>query len=135
VLPAPLIVALPIADRSRSHRFYTEGLGLTSVGELAEDGLPEPLQVVVNDGVRLMLIPTGGFGWTIAGRQVAEAGTVECQLTVGFGTEDEVDSFIGRAREAGAEMVSEPRRQPWGYAGNFADLDGHLWMALATPVP
>jgi predicted lactoylglutathione lyase len=134
VLPDPLIVALPIADRSRSYRFYTEGLGLTSVGELAEDGVPEPLQVVINDGVRLMLIPTGGFGWTIAGRPVAEAGTIECQLTVGFDTEDEVDSFIGLAREAGAEIISEPRQQPWGYAGNFADLDGHQWMALATPI-
>jgi predicted lactoylglutathione lyase len=134
VLPTPLIVALPIADRPRSHRFYTQGLGLTTVGELADDGVPEPLQIVVNEGVRLMLIPAGGFGWTIAGRKVAEPGTAECQLTITFGADDEVNAFTARAREAGSDVISEPQQQPWGYAANFADPDGHLWMVLANPI-
>jgi hypothetical protein len=30
------------------------------IGELADDGVPEPLQFTLNDGVRIMLIPTGG---------------------------------------------------------------------------
>ncbi|MDG4836313.1 hypothetical protein O7631_07275 [Micromonospora sp. WMMD967] len=29
---------------------------------------------------------------------------------------------------AGADVVTEPTTQPWGYAGAFADPDGHLWM-------
>lgn len=60
----PVIVCLPIADRQKSFAFYGDGLGLEAFGEPAEDGVPEPLQFVLNDGVQLMLIPTGGFGYT-----------------------------------------------------------------------
>nr|MDT0667659.1 VOC family protein [Micromonospora sp. DSM 115978] len=60
---APVVVCLPTADRPTSYAFYRDGLGLEPIGELADDGVPEPLQFAVNDGMRLMLIPTGGFGW------------------------------------------------------------------------
>jgi hypothetical protein len=36
-------VCLPIKNRRASHAFYT-ALGFVAVGELADDGLPEPLQ-------------------------------------------------------------------------------------------
>lgn len=61
----PVVVSLPIEDRRTSFAFYRDGLGFDAVGEPAEDGVPEPLQFAVNDGLRLMLIPTGGFGWVI----------------------------------------------------------------------
>ena len=129
----PVTVCLPIADRRRSHTFYTDGLGLDAIGPVADDGVPEPLQVVLNDGVRLMLIPTGGFAWTIAGHEVAPAGVAECQLSIVLATDDDVDALIEQARSAGAEIAGEPQRQPWGYAANFADPDGHLWMVVADP--
>jgi predicted lactoylglutathione lyase len=133
MLPSPVIVCLPTADRRRSYDFYGGGLGLPTVGEIAEDGVPEPLQVVLNDGLWLMLIPTGGFGWTVAGRSVAEPGTVECQLALRLAGDADVDAFVDRARGAGAEIVSEPSHKEWAYAANFADPDGHLWMVLAAP--
>ena len=49
---APLIVALPTADRQVVYAFYKDGLGLEPIGELADDGVPEPLQFVLNDGAR-----------------------------------------------------------------------------------
>ena len=57
----PVVVSLPIADRRTSYRFYRDGLGLDAPGEPAEDGVPEPLQFTVNDGLRIMLVPAGGF--------------------------------------------------------------------------
>ena len=42
-----------------------------------------------------------------------------------------VTDVFERAREAGAESVSEPAQQPWGYSGVCADPDGHLWMVAA----
>jgi len=36
--------------RPTSFRFYQEGLGLTAVGAGADDGVPEPLRYVLNDG-------------------------------------------------------------------------------------
>jgi len=130
MLPSPVTLCLPIADRPRSHAFYTDGLGLGTVGELADDGVPEPLRVVVNEGLHLMLIPTGGFGWTVAGRTVALPGTVECQLSISVPDGSAVVELVERARAAGAEVALEPGDQGWAYAGSFADPDGHLWLVV-----
>ena len=58
-----VVGSLPIADRQTSFAFYREALGLELgldvVGQPAEDGVPEPLQFALNDGTRLMLVPTG----------------------------------------------------------------------------
>ncbi|ARQ70519.1 VOC family protein [Streptomyces marincola] len=130
---ATVSVALPIADRQVSHRFYRDGLGLTPIGEPAEDGVPEPLSFAPNDGLRITLIPTGGFDWITGDHRVAEPGHSECVLTVSAGSATGVDDLIGRARRAGAAVVTEPGEQPWGYCGTFADPDGHLWMVTAGP--
>ena len=132
---SPVVVSLPIADRRTSFTFYREGLGLPAIGEPAEDGVPEPLQFALNEGVRLMLVPTGGFGWVIGEHEVARRGHSECVLALGTGTEAGVDELVERAREAGAEIVTEPGQQPWGYSGAFADPDGHVWMATSESLP
>ncbi|MFI6822968.1 VOC family protein [Micromonospora sp. NPDC050187] len=130
---SPVLVSLPIADRRKSYRFYREALGLTAVGEPASDGVPEPLQFVVNEGLRLMLVPSGGFGWVIGPHDVAPRGQSECVLNLGLASAEEVDRAVERARGAGAEVVTEPAQQPWGYTGTFADPDGHLWMLTVPP--
>lgn len=124
---------LPIADRRTSLTFYREGLGLDAIGEPAEDGVPEPLQFALNDGVRLMLVPTGGFGWIIGDHDVAGRGQSECVVSLAAVTEAGVDALVKRAQQAGAEIVTEPGQQPWGYAGAFADPDGHVWMVTRRP--
>jgi len=134
--PAPVVVSLPTADRQTSFAFYgDDGLGFEAIGELADDGVPEPLQFALNDGLRLMLVPSGGFGWVLGGRPTAQAGQSECVLNLTVTTEAEVDERIDAARRAGGDVVTEPGHQPWGYAGTFADPGGHLWMVLAVPPP
>jgi uncharacterized protein len=44
---APVVVTLPTADRRRSFDFYRHGLGFEPVGDLADDGVPEPLQFIL----------------------------------------------------------------------------------------
>lgn len=124
---APVVVALPTADRQRSHDFYCDGLGFEPVGELADDGLPEPLQFVVNDGLRLMFVPTGGFGWVIGDREVHSGGG-ECLLSLTYASKAEVDELVDAAQRAGADVGTAPAQQEWGYTAVFADPDGHLWM-------
>lgn len=126
-------LCLPIADRTVSHAFYT-ALGMSTVGEPGEDGLPEPLQLEVNAGLRVMLIPTGGFGWVTGGRDQAGPGAHECMLVVALPSAADVDDLMRRAGNAGAEIVYAAGNQGWGsgdhvdaYAGVFADPDGHLW--------
>lgn len=69
-------VCLPIADRTVSHAFYT-AIGFVAIDEPADDGLPEPLQFQISGGLRLMLIPRGGFGWVIGGREESPQATHE----------------------------------------------------------
>lgn len=124
----PVVVSLPIADRRTSFTFYRDGLGFAALGEPSEDGIPEPLQFALNDGVRVMLIPTGGFDRITGDHQVAPGGTSECVLVLATGTDEGVDEVIQRAQVAGADVITPPGQQPWGYAGAFADPDGHIWM-------
>ena len=135
MLRAPIVISLPIADRQTSFRFYTQGLGFEPVGEPASDGVPEPLQFALNDGARLMLVPTGGFGWVIGDHEVARPGHSECVLSLAVDTEAEVAEVVDRAHQAGATIVTAPGRQPWGYVGAFADPDGHLWMVTSETPP
>ena len=131
----PFLISLPIADRPRSHAFYTEALGLETIGEPADDGVPEPLLFVLNDQTRLMLVPTEGFGWVIGERDVAADGVSECVLGISAGTDAEVEAIVERARRAGATVGAEPAPQPWGYASTFSDPDGHLWTVTSAPLP
>ena len=124
---APLVVSLPIADRQTSYAFYQRALGLEAIGEPGDDGVPEPLQLVVNDGVRVMLVPRGGFGWVIGGAEVA-TGQHECLLAIALPSAADADALVEQAVAAGADLVTPPGQQPWGYAGAFADPDGHVWM-------
>ena len=129
----PVTLALPIAERAAALAFYRDALGLEPFGEPGSDGIPEPLQFAVNEGLTLMLVPTGGFGWAIGDREVAEPWACECLLSLDAPDAAAVDALVGRARSAGADVVAEPAQQPWGYAGTFADLDGHLWSVVAAP--
>ena len=130
-MTSPALLCLPTADRPTAHAFYRDGFGFESFGPIAEDGVAEPLQFTVNDGLHLMFIPTGGFGWTIGEHQVAPPGTSECLLSLGFDSSAEVDHAFERAVSAGATVVQAPVQQPCGYLATVADPDGHLWQLIA----
>ena len=120
-------MCLPTKNRQVSHAFYT-ALGFAAVGELGDDGLPEPLQFEISLGLRVMLIPTRGFGWVIGDRKRAPRRTHECLVVIGLPTDAEVDKLMRRAQDAGAKIVTEAGNQQWGYLGTSADPDGHLWQ-------
>lgn len=125
-------VCLPTKNRATAHAFYT-ALGFSTVGEeLGDDGIPEPLQFEISAGLRVMLIPTRGFGWVISGRKRAAPRTHECLVVIGLPTSREVDELLGRAQRAGGAIVLEAGDQMWGYAGAFTDPDGHMWQVSRT---
>jgi len=122
----PVLISLPVADRQRAYGFYRDALGLEAIGELADDGVPEPLLFILDAAALLMLIPTVGFGWVIGDHEVAPSRTSECVLGITAASDAAVEEILHRAREAGATVASEAAPQPWGYAAVFADPDGHL---------
>ena len=127
-------ISLATADRRRSLVFYRDGLGLDAFGPLADDGVPEPLQLRLTSSVSLMMIPTGGFSWVAGEERVAAPGANECVLSVSAPDEDAVRARYETAVAAGGTAVSEPSQREWGaFAAQVADPDGHLWMILIVP--
>lgn len=126
----PVVLCLPTDDRVRAHAFARDGLGLDALGDPGDDGVPEPLEVVVGEGLHLMLIPRGGFGWVTGEHATAAPGTSECLLSRTVGSDAEVDEAFARAAAAGAGAVTRPVTRPWGYLATFADPDGHLWQVI-----
>lgn len=113
-------VCLPTRRRRVAQAFYA-ALGFAAV----RDG---PLQFEISAGLRVMLVPTIGFGWLVGGRKRSPRGTHECLLVIGLRTEGEVDELLRRAKDEGGRIVIEPGSQKWGYGGAFADPDGHVWQ-------
>lgn len=130
-MPDLVTISLPVADRRRSHDFYRRALDLQTIGEVVEDGLPEPLQFFVNPGLRLMLIPDDGFGFVVAPRAPVMGGPVECLLSFNVQTPADVLALKGKWIAAGGSILSEPSQKDWGFNGVFADPDNHLWEILA----
>jgi len=123
-----MLIALPTGDRVAAHTFYAKAFGFEAFGPLADDGVPEPLQFRLGDDLALMLIPVGGFGWTV-GRPVAGRGVSEVALSIAVG---DVDDAFATAVAAGAEVVAAPERKPWGCTAAVADPDGHVWLLNAS---
>jgi len=126
-----VVIALPTTNRSRTYAF-AQALGFETPGEMAKDGVPEPLRIQLNEQTALMYIPTGGFGWVTAGRPTAESGTSECLVSLQLDDASEVDDLLGRIEAAGGQVVSAPEQKQWGYTGSFTDPDGHLWEAIVS---
>jgi predicted lactoylglutathione lyase len=127
------VIALPTADRPRAHEFAL-ALGLETPGELAEDGVPEPLRVQLNERTAVMYVPTGGFGWITNGRATADPGTSECLLSLQLDTTSDVDDLVTHVDAAGGRMVSGPEQKSYGYTATFTDPDGHLWEAIVSAI-
>ena len=117
-------------DRRTAHAFYT-ALGFDAPGEPAADGVPEPLQIAVNPGLRLMFIPTGGFGWVTGDHQVAAPGHSECLLSLSCTTRGQVDEYVDRAERAGARIVSAERVTSGGIGGLFRKA--HVEATVEVP--
>lgn len=128
-----VVIALPTEDRGRAYAF-AHALGLETPGELADDGVPEPLRVRLNERTAVMYIPTGGFGWVTADRTTAGRDTTECLVSLQVGSTKEVDDLLARASSGGAEIVSPAQQKQWGYTGSFTDPDGHLWEAIVSAI-
>lgn len=127
--PALSLVTLGVSDLARSIAFY-EALGFrrkarsaAGVGFFQADGCALavfPRASLAEDAA----VPDDGVGPGFRGVALAW----NCR------TEAEVDAAIERARRAGAALPKPARKTFWGgYAGYFADPDGHLWEVAHNP--
>jgi len=128
--PAPILslVTLGVSDLARSIAFYealgfarkaqaAQGVGFFQAGAVAF--AVWPADELADDADLAMTAPPAFRGVALAWN---------CR------SETEVDAAIARARQAGASVPKAAVKTFWGgYAGYFADPDGHLWEVAYNP--
>jgi uncharacterized protein len=122
-------ISLGVRDVAASREFYVGGLGWTPHQEVPG----EVIFLQVNHGLILSLWDRGQMAAEL-GSDFNDDAVPPLTLSHNVGSETEVDAVVGQARAAGAAVVVEPRRQPWGgYSGYFADPDGFRWEVAFNP--
>lgn len=125
--PRISMITLGVKDLQKSINFYEKGLSLPRM-----DSPPEVAFFTLN-----------GTWLGLYDRQaLAEDANVSAEGN-GFGAfslshnlknEQEVDTVLSQAKDAGGTIVKQAQETSWGgYAGYFKDLDGHLWEIAYNP--
>jgi len=123
------LITLGVADLERSLAFYRDGLGLPT-----QDYDPEAGVVFFKlEGSCLALFPREELAKD-AGVTAEGHGFRGVTLAHNEPSREGVDAVFAEALEAGATCVKQPQDVFWGgYAGYFADPDGHLWEVAYNP--
>jgi predicted lactoylglutathione lyase len=122
------LVTLGVSDLKRSIEFY-EALGFQRKARGAQ-------------GVGFFQAGASAFGvWPFV--ELAKDANVKADAPPAFRgvalawkcrSESEVDAAVEKARVAGGSVPKPPQKTFWGgYAGYFADPDGHLWEVAHNP--
>ncbi len=132
--PQLTVLTLGVDDLDRALRFYRDGLGLETkgiVGQEYEHGAVVFFELQA--GLRLALWPRRSIAHD-SGLPEGPKSATEVTLGHNVSTRAEVEIVLARAERAGARIVTHARTTFWGgYAGYFADPDGHLWEVVWNP--
>lgn len=132
--PRVTLITLGVDDLERSLHFYRDGLGLPTQG-IVGSGFEHGAVVFfeLQAGLRLALWPRASLAHDAGVAQGAPDAT-GCALAHNVASKDEVDAVMHEAMVAGARIFTPARDTFWGgYAGYFADPDGHLWEVAWNP--
>ena len=132
---APLLISLPVADRVRAHAFYRDGLGLDAIGELADDGVPEPLMFVLNPMSRLMLVPTDGFGWVIGDHHAAPSRDERMCSRHRNGFRRRRQGDRRACTQGRSDRCHGANATAMGLRSRVRDPDGHIWTVTSAKLP
>ena len=128
--PRISLVTLGVSDLARARRFY-------------EDGLGWPASQMSNDTI--VFFQAGGLIVSLYGLDdlARDANLEQVRDDRAFGgialahnlpERGDVDRLLEDARRAGAEILKPAHDTFWGgYAGYFADPDGHVWEIAWNP--
>ena len=132
--PRITLLTLGVDDLERAVRFYRDGLGLPTpgiVGTEFEHGAVAFFDL--QSRLRLALFARGDLAVDAGIRPTAPSAT-EFSIGHNVRTRAEVDEVMRQATVAGARIIKPAQDTFWGgYAGYFADPDGHLWEVAWNP--
>lgn len=132
--PRITLITLGVDDLPAAVAFYRDGLGWATQGILGEPGSHGAVAFFdLEGGLRLGLWPRASLARE-TGLEVGPRSATECCLAHNVASRGEVDMAMATARRAGASVVKPAAETFWGgYAGTFADPDGHLWEVAWNP--
>lgn len=122
------LVTLGVEDLERSTTFY-RALGWQE----AAASVPGEVTFFALHGAHLALFPllhlAAETGLPRAGRATSSSThAINCDAPA------DVDAAFATIESVGGTIVQPPRKMDWGgYAGYFADPDGHLWEVTHNP--
>ena len=124
------MITVAVDDLARSFAFFREGLGWKPWWP--KDGRIEAADHAafeLENDLSLVLYPRRGLENDV-GLPKAPPSSSEFVLTQIVPRREDVDAVLLRAKGAGATILGGPAEQPWGYAGEFRDPDGHVWQIM-----
>ena len=132
--PRITVITLGVNDLERAVAFYRDGLGLRTDGIVGTEFAHGAVAFFdLQSGLRLALWPRSSLAHDAGVRADAPSAT-EFSIGHNVSSEQEVDAVMAQARKAGARIVKAAQATFWGgYAGYFADPDGHLWEIVWNP--
>lgn len=132
--PRITVLTLGVSDLEAAVRFYRDGLGFQTegiVGSEFEHGAVAFFEL--QPGLRLALWPRTSISQD-AGVPVTAGCATELTIGHNVSSRSEVDAVMRTAAAAGAAIIRAPHDTFWGgYAGYFADPEGHLWEVVWNP--
>ena len=132
--PRITVLTIAVDDLERSLAFYANGLGLPTEGIVGREFEHGAVAFFgLESGVRLAIWPCESLAHDAGLPKTAPSAT-EFSIGHNVGSEAEVDDVMRQAELAGATIVKPAGKTFWGgYAGYFADPDGHLWEIVYNP--
>lgn len=128
------VITLGVDDLESAVRFYRDGLGWHSdgiVGKEFDHGAVAFFDL--EHGLRMALWPRESLAHD-AGLTTMPTSSGGFSLGHNVGSKEQVDSVMAEAETAGAKRIRKAQETFWGgYAGYFADPDGHLWEVVWNP--
>jgi uncharacterized protein len=121
-------VTLGVADLQRARRFYEKGLGWSASLASNKD--------VVFFQANGLVIALWGRADLAKDANVANDGDGFSGIALAHNarSKEEVDAVLAKAGHAGARILKPGQKTFWGgYAGYFADPDGHMWEVAWNP--
>jgi catechol 2,3-dioxygenase-like lactoylglutathione lyase family enzyme len=132
--PRVSVLTLGVGDLERSLSFYRDGLGLPTEGIVGREFEHGPVAFFdLSGGVKLAIWAQDDLAHDSG---LGKSPTSSTSFSIGHNVSDrnEVDEVMEQARHAGASIVKAAQETFYdGYAGYFADPDGHLWEVVWNP--
>jgi catechol 2,3-dioxygenase-like lactoylglutathione lyase family enzyme len=130
VEPRVSLITLGVSDLERAVAFYRDGLGWpkSNVGG-------DEVAFFKTGGVVIALFPRASFAAdaSVEVEDVEHGRFSRFSLAHNVAEEEQVDSVLKEAAEAGATIVKEAQEIFFGRHGFFADPDGFLWEVAWNP--